>query len=54
MGSALFRKPEIYDYCEEDRITYFIRLKSNPVLQEFIEPDLRRPVWKGRSKSAAS
>ena len=43
-ADAAFGKPEIYDYCETNRITYFIRLKSNPVLQEFIEPDLRRPV----------
>jgi hypothetical protein len=43
-ADAAFGKPEIYDYCETNRITYFIRLKSNQVLQELIEPDLRRPV----------
>jgi len=43
-ADAAFAKPEIYEYCEENRIVYFIRLKSNPLLQEFIEPELRRPV----------
>lgn len=23
-GDAAFAKPEIYDYCEEEKITYFI------------------------------
>jgi len=25
-GDAAFAKPEIYEFCEEQRLTYFIRL----------------------------
>jgi hypothetical protein len=28
-GDAAFAKPEIYEYCEEQRITYFTRLPAN-------------------------
>ena len=28
-GDAAFAKPETYEYCEEQRITYFIRLPDN-------------------------
>jgi len=43
-ADAAFGKPEIYEYCEEKRITYFIRLKSNNSLMDLIQPHLRRPV----------
>jgi len=43
-ADAAFAKPEIYEYFEASRITYFIRLKSNRALNELIEPHLRRPV----------
>ena len=39
-----FGKPKIYEYCEANRITYFIRLKSNNSLTNLIQPYLRRPV----------
>jgi hypothetical protein len=43
-ADAAFGKPEIYEYCEGNRITYFIRLKPNNALTDLIEPHLRRPV----------
>jgi hypothetical protein len=33
-ADAVFGKPEIYEYCESKRITYFIRLKSNNSLMD--------------------
>jgi Transposase DDE domain group 1 len=43
-GDAAFAKPEIYEYCEEQRITYFIRLPANGNLMSLIGPFLNRPV----------
>jgi len=43
-ADAAFGKPKIYEYCEENRITYFIRLKSNNSLTDLIMPHLSRPV----------
>jgi hypothetical protein len=43
-GDAAFAKPEIYDYCEEGRITYFIRLPANDNLDKLVAPHLNRPV----------
>jgi len=43
-ADAAFGKPEIYEYCEENRITHFIRLKSNNSLTDLVEPHLKRPV----------
>jgi hypothetical protein len=43
-GDAAFAKPEIYEYREEHRITYFIRLPANENLYELVEPHLSRPV----------
>jgi hypothetical protein len=43
-GDAAFAKPEIYVYCEEQRITYFIRLPSNDNLDKLVAPHLNRPV----------
>lgn len=43
-GDAAFAKPEIYDYCESKRVTYFIRLPKNEILKEIIREDLRRPA----------
>ncbi|MGC2693866.1 MAG: IS1380 family transposase, partial [Desulfobaccales bacterium] len=31
-GDAAFSNPETYEYCEDHRITYFIRLPSNAIL----------------------
>jgi len=43
-GDAAFAKPELYGYCEQRKITYFIRLKSNNTLKNLIEPYLERPT----------
>ncbi len=43
-GDAAFAKPEIYEYCEEHRITYFIRLPANKNLDRLVAPHLSRPV----------
>ena len=43
-GDAAFAKPEIYEYCEEERITYFIRLPVNENLDRLVAPHLSRPV----------
>jgi hypothetical protein len=43
-GDAAFAKPEIYEYCEEHRITFFIRLPANDNLGKLVAPHLNRPV----------
>jgi hypothetical protein len=43
-GDAAFADPEVYEYCEGERVTYFIRLPANAVLNRLIEPYLTRPV----------
>lgn len=43
-GDASFANPEIYEYCKEQRLTYFIRLPANGNLMRLIEPHLHRPV----------
>jgi hypothetical protein len=43
-ADAAFANPETYDYCEEHRGTYFIRLPSNANLMHLLEPHLNRPV----------
>jgi hypothetical protein len=43
-GDAAFAKPGIYEYCEEQRITYFIRLPANENLDKLVAPHLSRPV----------
>jgi hypothetical protein len=43
-GDAAFANPETYEYCEEHRITYFIRLPGNAILMRLLEPYLNRPV----------
>jgi hypothetical protein len=43
-GDAAFANPETYEYCEEQHITYFIRLPSNASLMRLLEPHLNRPV----------
>jgi hypothetical protein len=43
-GDAAFANPETYEYCEEHRITYFIRLPNNAILMRLLEPHLNRPV----------
>jgi len=43
-GDSAFADPDIYEYCEANRITYFIRLRENAVLAKLINPHLMRPV----------
>jgi len=43
-GDAAFAQPEVYEYCEDERVTYFIRLPANAVLNSLIEQYLTRPV----------
>ena len=43
-ADAAFAKPNIYEYLEERRVFYAIRLPSNKVLQYEIAPLLIRPV----------
>jgi hypothetical protein len=43
-GDAAFAKPEIYEYCEEHRLTFFIRLPANDKLDKLVAPYLNRPV----------
>jgi hypothetical protein len=43
-GDAAFANPELYEFCEASRITYFIRLRANEVLTGMIDPYLNRPV----------
>jgi hypothetical protein len=42
-GDAAFAKPEIYEYCEEQRLTYFIRLPANDNSDKLMAPHLNRP-----------
>ena len=43
-ADAAFAKPDIYEYLEERRVFYAIRLPSNKMLQWEIAPLLIRPV----------
>ena len=43
-ADAAFAKPGVYEYLEERRVLYAMRLPSNEVLQWEIAPLLRRPV----------
>ena len=41
-GDAAFAKPELYEYLEQGKIGYAIRLPANQVIQEQIQPLLER------------
>ncbi len=43
-GDAAFARPEIYEYLEDERYLYAIRLPSNEVLERAIQSLLTRPV----------
>ena len=48
-GDAAFAKPELYEYLEQGKMTYAIRLPANQVIQEQIQPLLERPTeWPSR------
>jgi len=42
-ADAAFAAPELYELCESQHVTYFIRLRSNSVLKEIILPHLGPP-----------
>jgi hypothetical protein len=42
-GNAAFAQPGVYEYCERERVTYFIRLSSNTVLNRLIDSYMTRP-----------
>ncbi len=41
-GDAAFAKPELYEYLEQEKMGYAIRLPSNQVIEEQIQPLLER------------
>ncbi len=43
-GDAAFAGPDLYEFCEGKRITYFIRLSTNNSLKKLIQPHLKRPT----------
>jgi len=43
-GDAAFASPELYEYCEKNRITFFIRISINNSLKRHIQPHLKRPA----------
>ena len=43
-GDAAFAQPGVYEYCEDERVTYFIRLSTNAALNRPIDPYLTRPA----------
>jgi hypothetical protein len=43
-GDAAFASPDLYEFCEKKRITYFIHLPSNNSLKRLILPHLKRPA----------
>ena len=49
-ADAAFAKPDNYEYLEERRVFYAIRLPSNKVLQYEIAPLLIRPVGRPPAK----
>jgi Transposase DDE domain group 1 len=49
-GDAAFASPDIYDYLEEKRVLYAIRLKANARLYEHIDHLLTRPVGRPPAK----
>jgi len=43
-GDVAFAIPDLYEFCEKKRITYFIRLPSNNSLKRLILAHLQRPA----------
>jgi hypothetical protein len=44
-GDAAFALPDVYEYCEKEHVTYFIRLPMNYTLRKIIEPEITtRPM----------
>jgi hypothetical protein len=49
-GDAAFAKPEIYEYLEEKKLLYAIRLRANDILYDGIKHLLTRPVGRPSRK----
>jgi hypothetical protein len=48
-GDAAFAKPELYEYLEQEKVGYAVRLPANRVIQEQIQPLLECPAeWPSR------
>ncbi len=43
-GDAAFASPDLYEFCENRRINYFIRISSESSLKSRIRPHLKRPA----------
>ena len=43
-GDSAFASPDIYEYCEKKRVTYFLRLRANAKLYEEVSSHMARPV----------
>jgi hypothetical protein len=43
-GDAAFASPDLYEFCEKKRISYFIRLPANNRSKKIILPHLKRPA----------
>ena len=44
-GDAAYALPDVYDYCEEEHITYLIRVPMNETLRRIMEPEIStRPL----------
>ena len=43
-GDGAFAGPELYEFCEDCRITYFIRISANNSLKRYIQTHLKRPA----------
>jgi len=49
-GDAAFARPGVYEYLEEERFLYAVRLPANAVLYREVEPLLTRPVGRPSNK----
>ena len=49
-GDAAFASPDMYEYLEDKRVLYAIRIKANGRLYDHIDHLLTRPVGRPSSK----
>jgi hypothetical protein len=50
-GDSALASPDTYEYCEEKRSTYFIRLRAKGKLYEEVSPHMAQPVGRPNRKS---
>jgi hypothetical protein len=43
-GDAAFAGPDLYLFCEQKRVNYFIRISTNDSLKKLIHPHPKRPA----------